>query len=355
MAQGRAYDRLRRRPEPITDAEVHRAAKLHVTGLAANAIARRMYPERCKTAAGLAWAITRVRRLLSRALERGVISVRLAREDLAAQLGEQFKARFHVIDDEMPGAETVYQEAARLIVDRVEALLHDPRAHGRRIVIANAGGLALSRVAEYLSTFAVPDIERGDRLLFVALNALRRADSYHLSANHVAVRMATVFGGRHLAMLTAPSAAAQYDEALKHIDLLICGAGSSAGYLPEWIRDDGSPSKTYLPETVVGDVCLIPLDERGREVTLPEAIAQRIRRELSPQPGYERLRQLAVEDRVLVVLMAPAGATSLKVPIARAMLGRLTGSCVLGVSLAAALRDQADLPKRIVGIRAGRG
>jgi len=329
---------------PLTEEEVYNVAKmLCETGLSANGIAARLYKDEYEGKAGKAQTIMRVKHLIARALKTGIISLRYAREDLKRQLEADCRGvKFTVVEDIVRGGEPVYQEAARLVAQAIDDLMRQDRP----VVIANAGGLALSRMTEYLP--AVARLYRGaaDRLLFISLNALRRADSYHLSSNFVAVRMASIFGGRHLAMLKAQSTEAEIERALDAVDLLVCGAGSPAGFLPEWLQDEDSRSRAGgLPPEVVGDICLIPLDRIGRPVGLKPSTERRIQTELSPRPSYEALRKLADQDKVLVVLAVPVNDNNeveveLKIPIAEAILKPpLTKRCVLGSSLASALHQ----------------
>jgi hypothetical protein len=349
MSDRRRPDRESNRDRrAVTLQEVYDAAKmLCERGWSANKIARELYPEvYARNKAGQSWAIVRVGLLIARAQKTGIISFRYEVGDLGARLSRHFNnVRFTVVDDAVAGGEPVFQEAARQLAQRIDDLMRR-EADDAPVVIANAGGLAVNRVTEYLATIAPHYPNAADRLLFISLNALRRTSSYHLSANYVAVRMAQIFGGRHLAMLNAPSAVAEYEKACETIHLLVCGAGSRAGFLPEWLHDKDSPSQASdLPTTVVGDLCLIPLDADGHQVRLGRAAERLIRDELSPRPSYEKLQQLAAEDKVLVVLAVPdvgrlAEGISLKIPITQALLKPpLTRWCVLGSSLAKALHQ----------------
>ena len=299
-------------------------------------------------------SIMRVKHLLRRALETGILTLRKPRADLANALQAGFNGiEFEVVDDGGSGldpAEPVYREAARVVAERIDDLMREQK----RVVIANAGGWALSRLVEYLPAWASSYENAQDRLRFISLNALGSADNYHLSANFIAVRMASIFGGRHLAMLRASSLVNEYRRAVADIDLVVCGIGSRGAFMSKWLREESGASKRIarkieLPASVVGDICLIPVDRTGAQVPLADAAATRIHDELMPQPDYATLKRLADEGKVLVVLATPQTDKSrppadpvaaLKIPIAMAILRQpLTKWCVLGSSLAEELRS----------------
>lgn len=344
-------NRVRRRS---SDLEVYEVARLVCEkGLTAPRVAARLYPdeygENRKTKSR---AIMRVKHLLSRALATGVIRLRRPRADLVAALRarpEFTGIRFDVVDDRGAGldpTEPVYREAARLVARRIHQLM---LRDNKPVIVANAGGWGLSRLTEYLPAVASSYEDARHRLQFISLNALRSADSYHLSANYVAVRMAAIFGGRHLARLKSWSMEDQYQKSLLQISLLICGAGSRRGFLSEWLADQPDPqkfrvSRVHLPTDVVGDICLIPINQDGEEVRFQAGLRRRIQDELRPRPDYDTLKRLAADDKVLLVLAAPIPATeapapdpseSLKIPVSRALLRPpLTKWCVIGSSMA---------------------
>ena len=113
------------------------------------------------------------------------------------------------------------------------------------------------------------------KLLRSQVNALGGAGSYHLSANFVAIRMAAIFGGRHLAGVRPAHVDAEYRGIVDASDLLLCGAGSRRAFLNEWLvneqrrrRRPADDRAVALPQGAVGDVCLIPIDESGNQVLL---------------------------------------------------------------------------------------
>ena len=344
----------------LTELDAYHVARMMCEkGLSANRIAAELYREEYAAPRTKARAIMRVKHLLRRALDAGILTLRRPRTDLATALRERpglTEIRFEVVDDSGFGldpAEPVYREAARLVAERIDALMR----RQERVVIANAGGWGMSRLVEYLAAVSMTYENAGQRLQFVSLNALSSADRYHLSANFVAVRMATIFGGRHLAMVKSPSVERAYRQALQNIDLLVCGAGSRSAFLTQWLNDGparkAAGKNIDLPKSVVGDICLIPLNAAGEQVSLGRPTAMRIQDDLRPCPDHATLKRLAEADRVLLVAAAPNVdgrvtppddlRASSKLPVVKAILNvPLTRWCVLGSSLAEQLRTALE-------------
>jgi DNA-binding transcriptional regulator LsrR (DeoR family) len=342
----------RRRPR-LTDSDAYAVAGLVCEkGLSANRIAARLYSQEYESPnkAVKARAIMRVKHLLHRAVERGILVLNPpANERLAKALRAQpefLGINFEIADDAadvlpLDPAEPVYREAARLVAERIDALM---QAKSGEVVVANAGGPAMSRVAEYLPAVAGRH-EDASRLRFVSLNAAENSERYELSANFIAVRMASIYGACHFASMRRLSSATRKDyvRVARHPDLLVCGAGAREGFLSRVLKD--VYREDSLPRSVVGDVCLIPLDSRGNEVPLPTKQRRIIADELRPEPSYDTLVRLATENRVLVVLAYPRPSDSArrglrlaspsKIEIATAILRKgLTRWCVLGSSMA---------------------
>lgn len=347
-------------PEPkraaLTDEDAYRVAQLMCEDLlAANEIARRMYPDLYSSgrAQDKSRAIMRVKHLARRATRAGMLRLdrpvdeRLARDLRAHRIFGD--VTFHVADDRGNGgslgrSEPVYREAARVLAAKIEKLLLEKAGP---IVIANAGGPTLSRVVEHLPDLASEWAVAARRLQFVSLNAARDADAYHLSANFIAVRMSQVLGGSHIASLRImpTSVASRYADALAGVDLVLCGVGTRKGFLSRWLK--GVFDRELLPPHVVGDICLLPIDKNGQAVVLrrPPAAMQRVNEELRPAMSHSALVSLAQADKVLAVAAYPDAysAAASKVSAVRAMLGRpLAKTCVLGRSLAQSLLASLD-------------
>lgn len=342
----------------LTDDDAYEVAKLMARDLlAANEIAKRMYPELYSSgkSADKSRALMRVKHLARRAVRAGLLrvdlpaDVRLARALQVADrsLGD---VSFYVADDRgCPSSphrsEHVYREAARLIVTRIDRLLSETSG---QVVVGNAGGPTLSHVVEWLPDLISEWPTASSRLCFVSLNAARNADAYHLSANFIAVRMSQVLGGSHIASLRymSPATEIAYAEALKKIDLVLCGIGTKQGFLSEWLAR--VHHKKNLPASIVGDACLLPIDKNGVHVPLkPVAVQRSVEDELRPALTYSKLAKLANSDKVVAIAAYPdeLSAAASKFAVVRALLlGRLTRSCVLGRSLAQHLLGSFESP-----------
>ncbi len=304
----------------------------------------------------------RVASLLTFAREKGLFSLNPPRnDDLQIQLTERFRKEvtFLVVNndyaayvdaprvDEDMHANAVCHQAAILIAQRIQELLLTNRASRRPIVIANAGGRAASRVVRFLaSQKLMPDECDPRRLLFISLNSASMPSDYGRSANVLAVRMAEIYGGRHIALspIWPDEVKKDYDLAVRNIDLLVCGAGSGNGILFTWLKDHAG---IKLPAGAIGDICLIPISAEGDEVPLERQAPRRIRENLDPHPNYNDLKILAARDGVIFI---PTGNqhddgrpnpkaeprhVHSKLAVTLAILNHsLTRTCVLGSTLA---------------------
>jgi hypothetical protein len=169
--------------------------------------------------------------------------------------------------------------------------------------------------------------------------------AYGYSANVLAVRMAEIFGGHHIALspVWPKTVNEQYQRAVEDIDLLICGAGTRSGLFFSWYKEQLGFD---LPQSVVGDICLVPISRQGRQERLDQNGAELVGSHLKPKPTYEELLALATKNRTVLVLVDQPGKSGMackegdggpqqsKVEVARAILERcLTRTCVLGASL----------------------
>jgi hypothetical protein len=157
------------------------------------------------------------------------------------------------------------------------------------------------------------------------------------SSNFLAVRLAEIFGGNHIAILdhSDPTADKEYAAKVKNIDLLLCGASGLDSLLIEHAREQNVP----LPPEVIGDLAFIPLDRDGRPVETPDL--NRVLAELSPHPDYAEIPRIARDSaKAVLVIFAEHGP---KLEIANAVLtAGLVTHCVLGLSLANRLADLPD-------------
>src|SRR5207244_3903177 len=151
--------------------------------------------------------------------------------------------------------------------------------------------------------------------------------SFERSSNFLAVRLAEIFRGEHIAVLdhTDPLVEKEYMQKLRNIDLLICGAGGMDSLLTEHAREQ----RVHLPANMVGDFAFIPLDGEGRPIECNEL--QKLVSSLSPHPGYAEVLRIA-RDQAKSVLVIFSGPDS-KLPAANAILtSGLATDCVLSVS-----------------------
>jgi hypothetical protein len=340
-------------------------------GLSANAIARQLFPEEYREKS--AQVTMRVKRYLQLAVRRKLLRL-IPPEDgtLAAELAQRFQpVKFYVVANQrtegLPEGEPaiidvdepVYLKAARILARRIDSLLAKKEGE---ILIGNAGGPVVMHTIRHLHVEAIAprDQEARGRLQFLSLNAARTAKGSHLSANFLAVRMADIYGGRHLISLfdVAPQNPSnegdrkakekqaererdlkEYQRDVQNLDVAILGAGTRNGVL----------CSSYDIKDAVGDIALIPIDAQGEKVRLSSAMQESIEAEWMPRPSYEDL--LRVRERrsamILLVLARPAAREQkpggrlshppleLKARIARAALRRpLVTHCVLGTDLA---------------------
>ncbi|MEI6078962.1 MAG: hypothetical protein WCS94_25540, partial [Verrucomicrobiota bacterium] len=271
----------------------------------------------------------RVARLLKFAASRNLLRINAPiNETLQLALTEHFggQKNFHVVNNdhvayvESPDTEAAFRGdavcrcAAQVLAARIHLLLADPAHKNRQIVIANAGGHAVSRIVHFLAEMRLADEKHAPgRLLFLSLNSAAIPNNYDKSANVLAVELAKIFGGEHLAICTIwpQSIRKRYAEAIANIDLLICGGGSDRGLLFTWLKENTVDrydhhttvrTKIKLPAKACGDICLIPVNPAGEELkfTHPEEMAE-VARVLSPHPTHHQLRTLAGQDKVIYV------------------------------------------------------
>ena len=323
----------------------------------------------------------RVARLLRYAAQKNLLRLTAPiNEKLQLALTRKYGGlkNFHVVNNdhvayvETPGTEAAFRgdavcrRAAEIVAGRIQELLNAAKERPRRIVIANAGGHAMSRIVHFLAEMKLTDrLPDSSKLLFLSLNSASIPNNFEKGANVLAVEMAKIFGGDHLAICTIwPKDIQQrYAEAVQNIDLLICGAGSDRGLLFTWLKENtvnqtrkGKPveTKIQLPEKACGDICLIPLNRAGEEIKFErcEEVAE-VARVLAPHPSYRQLQKLAGDNKVIYVAMgyesddrrhpqppAQRPPAHSKLAITQAILQQtLSSTCILGATLATDLLD----------------
>jgi DNA-binding transcriptional regulator LsrR (DeoR family) len=329
-----SYEGASSAPQPGTDGFVHEVAQLAWrNGLTANAIAARL---------GGPHLIMQVKRALAKAVREGVIVLKPPiTDEVSKKLRDQprFKALEYAVvrNEHFDDLHAICAVASEIIGEKIAAILKK-RPAGAEIIIANAGGRAMSEAVRQLhKNPPVIGPYDGNRLTFLALNSAGRRRHYDQSSNFLAVRLAEIFGGKHVAILdhSDPTADKEYAHKVKNIDFLLCGAGGIDSLLIEHAREENVP----VPDEVVGDLAFIPLDRDGRPVKTPEL--DRVLSKLSPHPDYAEILRIARDGaKAVLVVFAEHGS---KLDIAKAVLtAGLVTHCVLGLSLANRLLDPSD-------------
>ena len=162
-------------------------------------------------------------------------------------------------------------------------------------------GLSVHGVVRHLAAYKrIPEGTLPAQLLFLSLNAAAMPTAYGSNANALAVRMAEIYGGGHIALspIWPASVQAQYAQALHDMDLLICGAGAHDGLLFNWLREE---THIGLPADAVGDICLIPVGAGGQELRLELDGPAKVRKVLHPSPSYAELKALARRQAVIYI------------------------------------------------------
>ncbi len=333
----------------------YQAAAMAIQGFSHGKIAKAIFKSKTPT------AIRRIGGLLRHAEEAGLLRLQCpTNEELEKKLAARFGQRltFHVVNNDQPldstepmvedalRSDAISRQTARVVAARISELLAGNRGRELPIVIANAGGYAMSRVVRFLPSYkTVPEDSNPGQLLFISLNSASIPTNYGLSSNALAVRMAEIYGAHHIALcpIWPEKVATEYARAVRHLDLLICGAGTDEGMLFKWLQ---SQVDIKLPRAAVGDICLIPISADGEELPLAAGGPERIRKYLNPGPAYADLQSAADANRVILMLKGyerddlksdqrPASVTHSKLAIARAILaGKLSRTFVLGATLA---------------------
>ena len=313
----------------------------------------------------------RVASVLQYAVDMGVLTLRTTRnESLERDLQDAFAGHcdFYVINnDQIVAHENLETEAAfratmlarhaaEVVARRIADLLATPAGRKHDLVIANAGGISVSGIVQHLAAHKIlPETVNPQRLLFLSLNSASMPADYGYSANTLAVRMAEIYGGRHIAVtpIWPKAVKGKYQQAIQDIDLLICGAGAQDGLLFHWLRHEGH---IRLPEKAVGDICLIPISPEGQPLALEMNGPDQVSQVLHPNPSFQQLKALADRNGVIYVPRGyhdddrPAGRkskgtprpTHSKLAVTRAILaGGLARTIVLGATLA---RDLLQAP-----------
>jgi len=322
-------------------------------------IARELFPD--LTGRRQSTGIERVKASISAAVKLGYL--RCAPLPPEEALVRKFKehhffknSEFHFVDDShsSDGVDSFYDltvAAADVIAERVTELIVE-KPPGSKIYIANAGGPTLSECIRHLAC-RVEKPERGRDIVSISLNNAGIPERYGYSANVIAVQIADIYGGTHIAVPTVlpdeSDVKAHYQTALENLDLLLCGAGTREGLLFNWLR---AHQKFVVPDEAVGDMCLIPLDKQGNPVSLPEGNQKYLHDHLRPKPSFDKLINLVARDPKIVMCVfgnpPPPNISALhrdalcasKLPIAIAVLKKpIAKNAIMPVSLAKAIID----------------
>jgi len=334
----------------------YKAAVLVTQGKTTTYIAQKVFGSRSNT------HINQVGELLQHAEAEGLFSLTSqVDKNLARDLRDWCKKdrmEFHVVKndhlaysgdaatDEAARSDAIARKAAEIVAERIAGLMKKRKSGP--IVIANAGGFAVSRIVHFLPAYRlISDEFDSRRLLFISLNSAALPTDYGRSANVLAVRMAQIYNARHIVLsrIWTDEMETQYRKAIDEIDLLICGAGSRQSMLYTWLQKYVG---VQIPDEAVGDICLIPISRDGREVKLARASQDKLQHKLNVNLDYSTLQSLAGHNKVIFVPMgfrySEAPNVSLSTPehskleVTWAVLKRsLTHTCILGNTLAQSL------------------
>ena len=214
---------------PATDDLIYRVAELAwKQGLAPNSILKVLNADKAR---GETYSIMPVKRALSKAIRQGILVLRTPLEfsclDDLKNAGVRNARNYTVVRDDVfsQGTDPVCLAAAEQIVEIIQKLL----LTGDEVVIANAGGRSISRTVQYLHAIApVLSLAERDKLVFIALNSAGRRTEFDKSSNFLAVRLAEIFGGKHIATRVARSRRSETG-----------GVLATRGSGPEGTPDDG--------------------------------------------------------------------------------------------------------------------
>ena len=321
---------------PIDDYKVAQLA--WERGMAVGSIVRELKMEGGANAAN----IMKIKRALERAVRHGILTLSPPPlQDLEIRLRARLTtagvamAALHVEQDHWAAC----YRAARMVDAEIATFLseEDPRD---RLVVANAGGGTVSLICELVHRLVVlpPAKVAGKRLIFVSLNVAEARQRFDEGANFLAVRLARMYGGEHLTVVMGDDAVrddqwrSAYQDAVKHIDLLITSAGRlpddhriPPSFMADWLSRRGLAS----PEHAIGDIAFHFIDARGYPVQPEGEAAKRIQRFIQPQPDWDTLGHLFHTGKVLLVL------TGAKVALAQALIvGAHATRCVVDAQLA---------------------
>ena len=303
----------------------------------------------------------KVKRALTRAARHGILTLTPPpMEHLKTRLTEKLKGLgvptmkdLHVEWDHNAAC----HRAAMLLDKEIRDFLWEGEPR-RQLVVANAGGGTVSLICDHLQRLAVlppPKVVAKD-LIFVSLNVAEARERFDEGANFLAVRLARIYGGRHLTVIMsdieAPMAGGKphlgskrqkwmetYGEAIAHIDLLVTSAGKfpggkpgAPGFLAQWLAEEG----LEFPRGAIGDIAFNFIDSKGYPVDAEPRTADLIKSLIRPEPTWDGLDHLFRTDRVLLVL------TGEKVGLARALIaGAHATRCVVDTQVASGLlRDE---------------
>jgi DNA-binding transcriptional regulator LsrR (DeoR family) len=298
-------------------------------GLSANFIAKKL------GYAGDAKAIMKVKRALLKAQKSGILVLNPPKKmDYHTQLKKKWPlVDFTIVEGNklLGKGDAVHIAASDVLATKIEELWNTAKAD---VVIANAGGHAVSETVKYLHQRIGPILEphADRRLVFISLNSAGRARTFQQSSNFLAVRMSEMYDGHHIAVLgpADTSTEKEFKHLTENISLLVCGAGGPTSLLVERAKEE----RIRIPPEMVGDIAFTPLDEQGRRVQ-DSHLQGVIENYLHAAPLYDEIKRI-VQHPPRAVLVVLSGES--KLPTALALLrGGLVSQIVMDIALAKSL------------------
>ena len=285
---------------------------------------------------GDAAMITKVKRALLKASASGILVLNQPKlTDYHEKLSKKWpRVDFTIVRNNLLAKDdAIHIAASDVLAEKITELWNESED---QVVIANAGGHAVSETVRYLHQRIGPvlDPHPEKRLVFISLNSAGRARRFQQSSNYLAVQLAGIYGAEHIAVLGP--ADANVDHLYESIDLLVCGAGGPTSLLVQRAREEAEEKNEEfkLPPEMVGDIAFIPLDKKGRPIRNPR-LQTIIEDQLHAAPPYDEILRIVAQPprTVLVVLSGES-----KLPIARALLaGGLLSHVIMDIALAKCL------------------
>jgi hypothetical protein len=299
-------------------------------------------------------AMVTVQRSLMRAIKNGYLVLKKPVSlELTARLKSKFAdIEFTVADDTAirDSSAIVCNAAAEVVSNRIQKLMDKQLRTGRTgpIFVGTCSGRTLSQTFGFLAANVNPFDNAAQLLTFVGMNAAYRATEFTNSANSLACQLAELYCSKYLAVpvewTNDGAVEKEFEHAIQSLDLLITAAGTTSGFLFRWYQD-ATGKALPTAKNSIGDIGFVPIDRDGNSIVFSDSIKTKLDQRLRSQLSYERLRELAGADRVLLILAeslidatsehADIATLENKAEIAIAIFnGRLASHVVLGARLA---------------------